>query len=94
MAEISNFAEFDASLAKARGLMNRLILDNRAIPFSTPFHRQLAYVFDWTRGGKRPTDEQMKKRSFSVMASRAVDEIDPELAQLLYDLANYLDHWR
>lgn len=94
MAEMSNFAEFDTSLAKARGLMNRLILDNRGDSFLDSISRQLAYVFEWTRGGKRPTDEQIKKLSFGVMASRAVDEIDPDLAQLLYDLANYLDHWK
>ena len=94
MSEIPNFAEFDAALARARAGINRLNLANPGDVFLQSISRQLAFVFGWTRGGKRPTDEQIKKLSFGVMASRAVDEFDPELAQELYRLANYLDHWK
>ncbi len=94
MSEISNFAQFDAALAHARAGINRLNLANPGDAFLQSIARQLTFVFDWTRGGKRPTDEQIKKLSFGVMASRAVDELDPELAQELYRLANYLDHWK
>jgi hypothetical protein len=94
MSEIPNFAEFDAALARARAGINRLNLANPGDVFLQSISRQLAFVFEWTRGGKRPTDEQIKKLSFGVMASRAVDELDPELAQELYRLANYLDHWK
>jgi hypothetical protein len=94
MSEILNFAEFDAVLAAARAGINRLNLANPGDAFLQSISRQLAFVFEWTRGGKRPTDEQIKKLSFGVMASRTVDELDPELAQELYRLANYLDHWK
>ncbi|HEY6388585.1 MAG TPA: immunity protein Tsi6 family protein [Candidatus Acidoferrum sp.] len=94
MSEILNFAEFDAALARARAGINRLNLTNPGDAFLQSISRQLAFVYEWTRGGKRPTDEQIKKLSFGVMASRAVDELDPELAQELYRLANYLDHWK
>jgi hypothetical protein len=94
MSEILNFAEFDAALARARAGINRLNLANPGDAFLQSISRQLAFVYEWTRGGKRPTDEQIKKLSFGVMASRAVDELDPELAQELYRLANYLDHWK
>lgn len=94
MSTITNFNEFDALLAKARGGMNRLNLANPGDAFLQSISRQLAFVFDWTRGGKRPTDEQIKKLTFGVMASKSVDEIDPELAADLYALANYLDHWK
>lgn len=94
MSSISSFAEFDAALAHARASMNRLNLANPGDAFLESISRQLAFVFEWTRGGKRPTDEQIKKLSFGVMASRSVDELDPELAQELYRLANYLDHWK
>jgi len=94
MSEIPNFAEFDAALARARAGINRLNLANPGDVFLQSISRQLAFVFEWTRGGKRPTDEQIKKLSFGVMASRAVDELDPELAQELYRLGNYLDRWK
>ncbi len=94
MSEIPNFAEFDGALARARAGINRLNLANPGDAFLQSISRQLAFVFEWTRGGKRPTDEQIKKLSFGVMASRTVDELDPELAQELYRLANYLDHWK
>jgi hypothetical protein len=94
MSEIVNFAELDAALAHARAGINRLNLANPGDAFLQSISRQLAFVYEWTRGGKRPTDEQIKKLSFGVMASRTVDELDPELAQELYRLANYLDHWK
>jgi len=94
MNAISNFNEFDALLAGARARMNRLVLDNPGDAFLNSIVRQLGFVFDWTRNGKRPSDEQLKKLSFGVMASRAVDELDPELAALLYQLAGYLDNWK
>ncbi|MGC1492985.1 MAG: immunity protein Tsi6 family protein [Candidatus Acidiferrum sp.] len=94
MNSLTNFNEFDAALAKARAGMNRLNLANSGDAFLQSISRQLAFVFEWTRGGKRPSDEQIKKLSFGVMASKAVDEIDPELAGELYALANYLDNWK
>ena len=94
MSAISSFSEFDALLAEARGRMNRLAMDNPGDAFLNSIVRQLAFVFEWTRGGKRPNDEQIKKLSFGVMASRAVDELDPELANRLYQLANYMDNWK
>jgi len=94
MATISNFAEFDTQLAVARGRMNKLAQGNPGDAFLESIVRQLAFVFEWTRGGKRPSDEQIKKLTFGVMASKAVDELDPELANILYALANYLDHWK
>jgi Tse6 toxin immunity protein Tsi6 len=94
MSEIPNFAEFDAALARARAGINRLNLANPGDAFLQSISRQLAFVYEWTRGGQRPTDEQIKKLSFGVMASRTVDELDPDLAQELYRLANYLDHWK
>lgn len=94
MATLTKFSEFDAMLADARGRMNKLVLANPGDAFLDSIVRQLGFVFDWTRGGKRPTDEQIKKLSFGVMGSRAVDELDPELANMLYALANYLDNWK
>lgn len=94
MANISSFADFDAALARARAGVNRLNLENPGDAFLQSISRQLTVVYDWTRGGKRPADDQLKKLSFGVMASRAVDELDPDLAADLYALANYLDNWK
>lgn len=94
MKAISDLPEFDGALSRARAGVNRLNLENPGDAFLQSISRQLAFVYDWTRGGKRPTDEQLKKLSFGVMASRNVDELDPELAAELYRLANYLDNWK
>ncbi|HTQ60595.1 MAG TPA: immunity protein Tsi6 family protein [Candidatus Solibacter sp.] len=94
MTDIANFAEFDARLARARAGMNRLNLENPGDAFLQSISRQLTFVYDWTRGGKRPPEDEIKKVSFGVMASRSVDELDPELAGELYVLANYLDNWK
>jgi hypothetical protein len=94
MSAIVTFAEFDATLSRARAGMNSLNLQNPGDSFLESISRQLAFVYEWTRGGKRPTDEQIKKLSFGVMASRSVDELDSGLAGELYRLANYLDNWK
>ena len=71
MSEISNFAQFDAALAHARAGINRLNLANPGDAFLESISRQLSFVFDWTRGGKRPTDEQSKKVLEQAKKSRA-----------------------
>jgi Tse6 toxin immunity protein Tsi6 len=94
MQDIKSFKDFDAALAEARGQMNQLVMANPGDDFLDSIVRQLAAVFDWTRGGVRPNDEQIKKLSFGVMASRAVHELDPQLAERLYAVADYLDRWK
>jgi hypothetical protein len=74
--------------------MNKLAMEYRGDTFIESIQRQLKFVYDWTRGGKRPSDENLKKLSFGVMADRAVNDIDPQLAGVLYRLANYLDQWK
>jgi microcystin degradation protein MlrC len=93
MSAIRDFAEFEAQLAEARVGMNQLLRTYPGDDFLESIARQLGFVFEWTRGGKRPTAEQIKKLSFGVMASRSVDELNPDLAQSLYRLANFLDNW-
>lgn len=94
MTAITSLTEFDAVLGKARAGVNRLIGENPGDAFLQSISRQLAAVYDWTRGGKRLTDQQIKKLTFGVMASRNVDDLDSDLASELYRLANYLDTWK
>jgi hypothetical protein len=94
MPPIRDFAEFESELASAIGQMNKLAMEYRGDTFIESIQRQLKFVYDWTRGGKRPSDENLKKLSFGVMADRAVNDIDPQLAGVLYRLANYLDQWK
>jgi len=93
VSAIRNFAEFDSQLAEARVGMNDLLQKYPGDDFLESIARQLGFVYDWTRGGKRPAADQLKKLSFGVMASRAVDELNSDLAQTLYRLANFLDNW-
>ena len=94
MPPIRDFVEFDSELAKAIGQMNKLAMEYRGDTFIESIQRQLKFVYDWTRGGKRPSEENLTKLSFGVMADRAVNDIDPQLAGVLYRIANYLDQWK
>ncbi len=49
----------------------------------------------YTEGGGKQivVEELVRKLTFGVMASRAVDDVDRALAEILYSLANYLDRW-
>ena len=92
MSELPGMNEFRAMLAEAIPRMDKLSAENSDDPMLASIQRQLHFVDEWTADGKLPTQEQVKKLSFGVMASRAVDELDRPLAQVLYALANYLDH--
>ncbi len=94
MPAIHTFPAFDALLAITMEQMSRLVTEYHGDAFLESIQRQLRFVHDWTRGGQRPTDEQLKKLSFGVMAGRAVEDIDPGIAEHLYRLANYLDQWK
>lgn len=90
---LRNYWEFEVALQKAIAGMQKLAEQYPGDSFLESIQRQLQHVAQWTQGGKRPQDEQIKKLSFGVMASKSVDEIDPDLAQILYRLAYFLDHW-
>ena len=82
---------FAIGLAEARRKMADLVAANPGDTWLLSIQRQLDAVAGWTRGGQWPERAQVEKLSFGVLASRSVDELDPELAQLLYRLAGELD---
>lgn len=94
MPPIQSFAEFDAALATAIAGMNRLVMENPGDSFLESIRRQLKFVFDWTRGSNKPTEEQLEKLTFGVMATRAVDDLDPDLGLVLHRLSSFLKHWK
>jgi hypothetical protein len=94
MASIQTIADFQLLLATAVANMKQLVAEYHGDVFLESILRQLEFVSEWTRNGQRPTDAQLKKLSFGVMADRAVSDLDPKVAQDLFRLANYLDHWQ
>lgn len=94
MAPIQSFAEFDANLGQAMAGINKLVLQTPGDSFLESIQRQLKFVYDWTRGGRRPADEQIQQLSFGVMATRAVDDLDSDLGLILHRLSSYLQHWK
>ena len=92
MTDVPGMKEFRDLLTEAINRMEVLNRDNPDDPMLSSIQRQLHFVQDWTADGKLPSEEQVKKLSFGVMASRAVDELDRQTAKILYSLANYVDH--
>jgi hypothetical protein len=94
MARIATPAAFDAALAAARADMDRLVTrypGNAALESAC---RQLAHVTDWTRGGARPTAEQVGRLSVGLIAVREIEILDLPLAERLYALCEYLEAQR
>ena len=56
--------------------------------------RQLAHVAEWTRGGRRPTAEQVALLSVGLIAAREIEILDMPLAEQIYALTSYLDAYR
>ena len=94
MSSFATDKEFQSSLRDALSKIVGLTQEYPEDAFIQSIHRQLLAVSGWIESGSHPSNEQLGKLSFGVMASRAVDELDPELAHMLYRLANHLDAQR
>lgn len=93
MQALRNYWEFEQALQQATAGMARLRAEFPADSFLDSIQRQLGFAAEWTQGGKRPGRDDVRKLSFAAMASKAVDELDPGLAEILYQLSCYLNHW-
>lgn len=89
---IPSYSEFATRLADARHKVDQLAAVDPD-PMIQSIRRQLAFVEQWTRGGRRPAQDDLDKLTFGQMASRAVHEVDADLANELYELASYLIFW-
>ena len=56
--------------------------------------KQLEATEQWTRGGTPPTREQKGRLNFGLLASKYLDEIDSDLAQRLYNIAEFITYWK
>jgi hypothetical protein len=55
---------------------------------------QLEAAKKWTSGGHPPTLEQKGRLNFGLLASKYLDEIDSDVAQRLYNIAEFITHWK
>jgi hypothetical protein len=62
-------------------------------PMIGSIQRQLRFVEEWTREGQRPEQDEIDRLNFGLMASRAVDDTNQDLANQLYELSSYLKFW-
>ena len=85
------FEEFDALLAQARvevEELHRTEPNDRAI---LSVKLQLAALHEWTRGGRRPTQDEKDRLNFGLIASREMDTFP--VADKLYTLASHVIWW-
>jgi len=93
MAAIQSFEEFRTLLVEAIEGMDGLLETYSEDPMLGSIRRQLEAVAEWTREGHRPTDDQIAKLSFGVMAGKAVDDVDEDLANKIFRVGAYLRRW-
>jgi len=55
--------------------------------------KQLKATEQWTEGGQAPTLEQKGRLNFGLLTSKYLDEIDSELAQRIYNIAEFITYW-
>ena len=85
------FEEFDALLAEARAEVEEL---HRAEPNDRAIlsvKLQLAALHEWTRGGRRPAQDEKDRMNFGLIASREMGEFP--VADKLYALASHVIWW-
>lgn len=93
MKTVSTIPEFEAALPSAITRVGQLIQDYPGDPMLESIKRQLEHVAIWTQDHRGPADEQLAKLSFGIMASKVVQELDEECAQLLHELSYFLHNW-
>jgi len=93
MKPVSTIIDFETTLPTAIERMGELIRRFPGDPMLESIQRQLNCVVVWTQGRRRPSDEQIEKLSFGIMASRAVQELDEECADILHELSYFLHNW-
>ena len=85
------FEEFDSLLAEARAEVEELY---RSEPGDRAIHSvklQLAALHEWTRGGRRPSQDEKDRLNFGLIASRELDTFP--VASKLYALASHVTWW-
>ena len=93
MAKIQSVPELQRRLAAA-------LPRAQAVAAATPERAlasialQLEALAGWTRDGAPPTQDQKDRLNFGLLASRHLDDLDPDLAAELYDIASWVTTWR
>jgi hypothetical protein len=55
--------------------------------------KQLEATEQWTRGGQPLSLEQKGRLNFGLLTSKYLDEIDSDLAQRIYNIAEFITYW-
>jgi hypothetical protein len=92
-SSIASFSEFDHRLAAARMGIETLALQMPDDPELQSIKQQLKCLHAWTRGGRKPLQEEKDQLNFGLLASRFVSDLDDALAGELYELASYVIYW-
>jgi hypothetical protein len=92
-SSIASFAEFDRRLDAARKAMDALVAQNPGERELASIKAQLDALHGYTRGGRRPSQDEKDRLNFGQLASRYLDDIDGALAGELYELASHVIYW-
>jgi len=89
-----NTLEFQRALAKADEACKRFDAAYPGDRMIQSILAQLDFIKEWENAGRDWTDVRLKKLNFGLLASKGIDAEDRTLAQLLYEIANYIDENR
>ena len=90
---IKTFLEFDRRLSLAIQRVDALLLGSPADATLQNLQAQLEFAFLKTRQGYRPTDAEIGRLNFGMVAARELSDIDDPLTKELAALNYYLDVW-
>ena len=84
--------ELDTRLCRALVEMDRVVKARPGERELLSIKLQLEALFQWTRGGAKLTLQQKGELDFGLLASRYLDDIEPDLARELCEIASYVTH--
>jgi hypothetical protein len=88
---VKTFGKFDRVLADARAAVETMFHAEPGDRAIVSVKRQLDALYEWTRGGRCPSQDEKDRLNFGLIASRELDTYP--VADNLYELASFVIYW-
>jgi hypothetical protein len=90
---IATVAEYHERLQDAITRMKVVTSRYPGDPQLSSILKQLEALQGWTVSGRPPSLEEQGRLNFGLLASKYLDSVDDDLAQLIYDIASFVTYW-
>ena len=92
--KIIDFSDYRSRLDVAISAMKKLVATYPEETELQCIEAQLEQLRTWTLGGQAPTLAEKGQLNFGAIASRDLHQLDSDLANELYEIADHVTYWK